>query len=182
MLSYSVCLNKINNSRQVKGCSRFRLLLITIYHINTLTAHTKHHERNSSPNKQHPFWCRFYYSALRLHMWVLQMCLHMRTCICICLHLFRFTIKCVCGVVCIVCSWKDDRWWEGSRSFETCHSATVYEPMTGDTHPSTSKFITVHHLSTCSVMTFSQSYKNPRKPVGINQCLPTFPSAACIHY
>lgn len=77
---------------------------------------------------------------------------------------------------------KDDRWWEGSRSFETCHSVPVYEPMTGDTHPSTSKFITVHHLPTCSVMTFSQSYKNPWKPVGINQCLSTFTAAARIHY
>lgn len=70
----------------------------------------------------------------------------------------------------------------GRRSFETCHDVTVYEPMTADTHPSTSKFITLHHLPTCSVMTFSQSYKNPRKPVGINQCLSTFPAAARIHY
>lgn len=85
-------------------------------------------------------------------------------------------------LMCTVCFWKDDRWWEASRSFETCHGVPVYEPMTGDTHPSTSKFITVHHLPTCSVMTFSQSYKNPRKPVGINQCLSTFPAAAHIHY
>jgi len=28
-----------------------------------------------------------------------------------------------------------------------------------DTHPPTSKFITVHHLATSRVMTFSQSYK-----------------------
>lgn len=68
-----------------------------------------------------------------------------------------------CVVMCAVRIWKDDSWWEGSRSFETCHSVPVYEPMTGDTHPSTSKFITVHHLPTCSVMTFSKCYKNPRK-------------------
>lgn len=100
-------------------------------------------------------------------------------CICTCTH----SDFCTRVQLCVVYVFeKDDRWWEGSRSFETCHSVPVYEPLTGDTHPSTSKFITVHHLPTCSVMTFSQSYKNPWKPVGINQCLSTFPAAAHIHY
>lgn len=50
------------------------------------------------------------------------------------------------------------------------------------TRPSASKFITVHHFPTCSVMTFSQSHKNPGKPVGVNQCRATSPAAAHIHY
>lgn len=75
-----------------------------------------------------------------------------------------------------------ERMTGGGRSLETCGSVLVYELMTGDTHSSTSKFITLHHLLTCSVMTFSQSHKNPRKPVDINQYLSTSPAAAHIHY
>lgn len=92
------------------------------------------------------------------HMWI-----HVCTCVFTFAYIQIFVDKCV--AMCTVHIQNDDRRWEGSRSFQTCHNVPVYELMTAATHPSTSKFITVHHLPTCRVMTFSQSYKNPRNPV-----------------
>lgn len=181
MLAYTGYLNKlmdtekeINTSQHVKRIMQLLIIPIT----STFTVFTQRHEGKTAPGS---FWLEFSFCCTHcLHMRLLHTCLLMCKPIYSCLHLHRF--QCASAAMCSVHIWNDDRWWEGSRSFETCHSVPVYEPMTGDTHPSTSKFITVHHLPTCGVMTFSQSYKNPRKPVGINQCLSTFPAAAHIHY
>ena len=63
---------------------------------------------------------------------------------------------------------------EASRSFGTCHNVSVYEPMTRNTRLSTSKFIAVHHLPTCRVMTFSQSYNKSQETCGCkSMVLPT---------
>lgn len=73
-----------------------------------------------------------------------------------------------CSNLCRLHLKDDDRWSKCSRSLETCHNVRVYTSTTRrdsrprartHTRPSASKFITVHHLPTCSVMTFSQSHK-----------------------
>lgn len=69
-----------------------------------------------------------------------------------------------------------EKMMKGGHSVVDLWRLTVYESTPSVkhtfTHPSASKFITLHHLPTCSVMTFSQFHKNPGKPVGVNQCRP----------
>lgn len=68
----------------------------------------------------------------------------------------------------------------GGRSLETGGGVLVYEPMTGDTHSSTSKRITLHHLLTCGVMTFSQSHKKSLETCGYKS-MPFHLSSCCSH-
>lgn len=121
---------------------------------NTQAGHTKNHGGTSSASMQRLLFS-FSFSRQNWRVWI---CLYKTRFTFMYLHLHTFRFKWEHDVVCTVHRWKSGS-GEGGKSLETCQCVPLYEATTGETHPSTSKFITVHHLPTCRVMTFSQFYK-----------------------